>query len=294
MGVERGRLCPERNGLLALHQTSHTECASITGGGAMLGEAANAGLAVIGDCPQVTGICPNDYLTPLPVGATNVCPCTSCHVLAAQEAERKRVATELHDGLGQSLSVIRLRLEQAIGTLDPKLAGEAIAILQRILPNVKGALEDVRRIAMNLRPSILEDLGVLATLSWFLREYSSVYQSIAIAQAIEVREDDIPDAVKLPLFRIVQEAFNNVAKHSRATHVCLRLRKEGGMLHLRIDDDGVGFDPNEVAVRKGLLRTLGHAGMLDRVRMTDGNLAIDTAPSAGVRIAVVWPYPPAG
>jgi PAS domain S-box-containing protein len=214
--------------------------------------------------------------------------CYSCQILNAQEAERKRIATELHDGLGQSLSLIKFELEHALARVNSNANVEAAATIEGLIPKVKRALDEVRHIAMNLRPSTLDDLGILATLSWFLREYGSVYRSIVVDKAIEVRESDVPDALKLPIYRIVQEALNNAAKHSRATRVCVRIWKEAGMLRLLIEDDGVGFDPGEVAARRGPRKTCGHAGTRDRVQLSGGNLNIESMPGAGVRIGITW------
>jgi PAS domain S-box-containing protein len=249
--------------------------------------AAEAGVA--GSCLIVTDVA-EGARGPLPEGESEKDRrCYSCQILNAQESERKRIATELHDGLGQSLSIIKFKLEQAIAKLDSNTSVDATAMLEELVPRVKGTLDEVRRIAMNLRPSTLEDLGILATLSWFIREYGSVYHSISVDKSIDVRESDVPDALKLPLFRIVQEALNNVAKHSRATRAFVGVEKRNGVLRLLIEDNGVGFDLGEVASRRGPATTCGHAGMRDRVALSGGSLTIESTPRIGVRIAVTWP-----
>lgn len=213
--------------------------------------------------------------------------CSPCQILDAQEAERKRIAAELHDGLGQCLGLIKFELDQAREELGANASAVAAARLDGLAPKIRGALDEVRRIVMNLRPSTLEDLGILATLSWFLREYTSVYRSIEIEQAIDVRESDVPEALKLPVYRIVQEALNNTAKHAHATRAGVWLRKRAQMLHLIVEDNGVGFDPAKASAR-GLGTTFGYAGIRDRVRLTGGRFVIETGRGAGVRIIVTW------
>jgi signal transduction histidine kinase len=213
--------------------------------------------------------------------------CSPCQIVDAQEAERKRIATELHDGLGQSLGLIKFELDQAREELAADKSADAAARLDSLAPKIKGALDEVRRVVMNLRPSTLEDLGILATLSWFLREYASVYRSIDVEQSIDVRERDVPEALKLPLYRIVQEALNNTAKHARATRAGVRLRKQAEMLRLVVEDNGVGFDRANARAR-ARSSAFGYAGIRDRVRLTGGRFAIETASGAGVRIVVTW------
>ena len=211
----------------------------------------------------------------------------ACQILDAQEAERKRIAAELHDGLGQWLGLIKFEFEQARDRLAANAPAEAAATLDALAPKISGAMDEVRRIAMNLRPSTLEDLGILATLTWFLREYGSVYRSITVEQAIDVREGDVPETLRLPLYRIVQEALNNTAKHAGATRVAVRLWKRGEILQLVVEDNGVGFDPASARTH-GLRATFGHTGMRDRVRLTGGTFDIETARGAGVKILVTW------
>ncbi len=213
----------------------------------------------------------------------------SGQVLLAQESERKRIAADLHDGLGQLLSAAKFGVESAMGALSQEANGDAKGTLVEVAATVKQALEEVRRIAMNLRPSTLDDLGILATLSWFLREFRSIYRSIEVETDFAIKESDVPDALKVAIFRVVQEAMSNVAKHSRASRARVSLDRRGGGLHLVIEDDGIGFDPLEVASRKGLARRFGHCCARERVEAGGGSLTLRAAPGGGVNITIFWP-----
>jgi PAS domain S-box-containing protein len=213
----------------------------------------------------------------------------SRQVLTIQETERKRIATDLHDGLGQSLSAIKFRLQWGLCRLAANAIDDARRSLESLVPNVKDALEDLRRLAMNLRPSTLDDLGIVATLFWFLREFESTYRTIVVRTEIAVSESDVPESLKVTVFRVVQEVMNNVAKHSHATRVSFYASTVDGALRLTIADNGVGFDPDEVAARRGLDRSRGHLDLLDRVEFSGGTLAIDAAPGKGVCVRISWP-----
>jgi signal transduction histidine kinase len=209
-----------------------------------------------------------------------------CQIFNVQEAERKRIAAEVHDGLGQWLGHNKFEFERACDRLAANAPVEAAATFDALAPKISRAMDEVRRIAMNLRPSTLEDLGILATLSRFMREYRLACRSIEVNQAIDVREGDIPETLRLPLYRIVQEAPNSAAKHAAATRVTVRLWMQGENLRLVIEDNGVGFDLASTRAH-GLRTTFGHAGMRDRVRLTGGTFYIETAHGAGV-IMVNW------
>jgi signal transduction histidine kinase len=213
----------------------------------------------------------------------------SCQILAVQEAERKRVATDLHDGLGQALSAIKFTLEQAQAGLGAQQIEEASKILGGLVTKVKDAVDDVRHIAMNLRPSTLDDLGILATLSWFLREFQSTYGSVVVDKAFGVTEHEVPESVKLTLFRVVQEAMNNVAKHSHATRVAICLSRSGDDLTMTISDNGIGFDPIDLVSRDVRGTGLGRAGLRDRVEISGGTFQIDAARGKGVCLRMSWP-----
>lgn len=217
-----------------------------------------------------------------------------CAVLAAQEAERKRIASDLHDGLGQMLSAVRFRLQSASAALGDLPATEVRGMIDGIAGSVKDALEEVRRLSLNLRPSILDDLGVLSAVSWFVREFHSVYRHIEVDVAIGLTEPEIPERLRLAMFRVIQEGLNNVAKHSRATRVVLRLEGGGDRVRLTLADNGVGFDPAVVAARPSGEARCGHCCSRDRVESLGGRFAIETGPGRGVKLTADWPLQAAG
>jgi signal transduction histidine kinase len=170
--------------------------------------------------------------------------------------------------------------------------GEAKSALKLLVPNINAALDEVRRLVMNLRPSLLDDLGILATLSWFVREFQSLYPAICIETEFAITEADVPDALKLTLFRVVQEAMNNVAKHSHATSVRICAEISKSELRLSITDNGVGFDRAEVESRRGLRRTHGQLCLRERAESSGGKIAIVTAIGKGVCVRMSWPCSP--
>jgi PAS domain S-box-containing protein len=170
----------------------------------------------------------------------------SSRLLRAQEEERKRIALELHDGIGQSLSAIKFTVENAIRKMGREQSKEVTKSLEVVIPTVQGAVEEVRRISKNLRPSILDDLGIFTTISWFVREFEAIYPGIRIEKQIGILENDVPDSLKIVIYRILQEAFTNIAKHSQANLVRLSLGGIESHVELTIHDNGVGFDVEQV------------------------------------------------
>ncbi len=212
----------------------------------------------------------------------------SVQLLEAQERERKRVARELHDGLGQTLSAIKFRIENTIGGLDTdERAGSAHA-LKGLAAMAQEAVEEVRRISKNLWPSILDDLGLLPTISWFCREFGEMHAGIRIEREIAVEEDDVPAPLKIVIYRILQEAMNNVARHSRASELSVCLKKEEGLLLLAIRDNGVGFDAHRRAAPEGADRGLGLASMRERTELSNGVFTIESRAGEGTRVFASW------
>jgi PAS domain S-box-containing protein len=212
----------------------------------------------------------------------------SAQLLEAQERERKRVARELHDGLGQTLSAMKFRIENTIGELDPEEQAESAAALKNLVSMAQRAVEEVRRISKNLWPSILDDLGLLPTISWFCREFGEMHPHVHIEREMAVEEDSVPDALKITIYRILQEAMNNVARHSRATELSLSLKEEDGRLHLTIRDNGVGFDTDPTAPQERLDRGLGLASMKERTELSSGRFAVESRPGFGTTILASW------
>ncbi len=213
----------------------------------------------------------------------------SSKLIVAQEEERKRIALELHDGIGQSLSAIKYRVEMALREIEKEKSLKGIDSLAPIVPMVQGAVEEVRKIQRDLRPSILDDLGILATVSWFCRQFEDIYTEIHIEKQIDIQENDVPNPLKIVIFRITQEALNNITKHSYANLVRFSLRHSDGRIMLSIDDDGVGFDVEGVLTEEASARGLGLTGMRERAQFSGGTFKIASSKGAGTSVLASWP-----
>jgi PAS domain S-box-containing protein len=206
----------------------------------------------------------------------------SSQLLTVQEAERKRIAREIHDSIGQTLAAIKFGLENKLSQMGAGAPPPGISI-ENIISLAQNGIEESRRIQMDLRPSILDDLGILATIGWFTREFQKVYSHISVEKQISVEENEIPDSLKTALFRVMQEAMNNVAKHSKADLVRLTLRKMEGRIKLSIEDNGAGFD--QESIKQGL----GLTSMRERTELSGGTFAVDSIPGKGTTIQAQWP-----
>ncbi len=213
----------------------------------------------------------------------------SAQLLEAQESERRRIATDLHDVLGQSLTVIKLLLDESVMLLAANETRSAAESLQQVKLKVKDAFEELRSVSMNLRPAIIDDLGILATLSWFFREFETACQGIKVERFFGIEEEGIPIPLKIIIFRIVQEATNNIAKHANASHVRVSLKRTGNTLHLSINDDGDGFDPAGAGKSRPFGKGLGLLSMKERAELSGGTYAIESRVGEGTRIDVSWP-----
>lgn len=214
----------------------------------------------------------------------------SARLMTAQESERQRVARELHDSIGQSLSAIKFMVEQALESDQSVERRQSRHALQAVVPVIQASVEEVRRISMDLRPPSLDDLGLLATVAWFVREFQETYPQFVIEKFIEVEEFEIPDELKINIFRILQEAMNNAAKHSRARHITIALRQVMADLQLLIADDGCGYDlatPRVMSTKGGF----GQASMRERAELFGGTLIITSEVGQGTMILARWPLP---
>jgi len=200
-------------------------------------------------------------------------------VVAAQELERRHLARELHDETGQALTSILLELKALEPMLESEAGRAAVAALRE---RVVSTLQDVRRLAVELRPATLDDFG-LATAIERLAETIRERASLQLDLELQLGEERLPGEIETTLYRIVQEALTNIVKHAQATRVSVVLRRTGGTVIALIEDDGAGFDP--VAQHGGL----GLVGMRERAALAGGRLTIETAPGAGTTIVAEVP-----
>jgi len=209
--------------------------------------------------------------------------------LTIQETERRRIAVDLHDGLGQSLSLLKLGIQEALRQMGAGVPQKAVESVTQLLPKVAGALNELRRVAMDLRPSTLDDLGLLPTLSWFVREFEIANPNTRIEKHVSVIEKDVPEPLKLAIFRILQEGVNNAVKHSGADCIKVSLHNEDDVLAFTIEDNGKGFDSCALASRGDARTGLGMQSMQERAELSGGTHAVTSAVGQGTKVCVGWP-----
>ena len=213
----------------------------------------------------------------------------SAQHLKIQENERRQIAADLHDGLGQSLSLVTVSMENVTTLLAAGEADKAAQRLERLKSKVKDMLDDVRRIAMNLRPATLDSLGILPTMSWHLREIEAVCPDLTLERNISVEEADVPIFLKTAIFRILQEASSNAIKHAGANRVKVSLGKKRGILELVVEDNGQGFDAAGVSGRDESTKGLGLQSMKERALLSCGIYEMKSVRGKGTQIRVTWP-----
>jgi len=202
----------------------------------------------------------------------------SAKLLRAQENERRTLARELHDEVGQSLSAILMEAENAACAAD---LGEVRQHLASVRSLAEKTVNEVRDLALLLRPSMLDDFGLVPALNWHAREMTKRTGLNVVLSADEAAED-LPDEHTTCIYRLVQEAVNNAARHARARTVEVEVKRESGAVSCSVRDDGAGFDTRFV-------RGLGLLGMEERVRRLGGRLAIDSEPGRGTVILAELP-----
>ena len=212
----------------------------------------------------------------------------SSRILDAQENERKLVARELHDGIGQALTGIKFAIENGVRRLKETETAPHFKVLDDIIPLIQTTVDETRRIAMGLRPSTLDDIGISETIYWFCQQFESIYKNIRILKSIEVEEDQITETLKTVIFRVLQESLNNVAKHSGADRVQLSLQQKGNTVKLIVEDNGSGFDFEKPLPQNATGQGFGLASMRERIELSGGIFTLETAPEQATRICAEW------
>ncbi len=209
----------------------------------------------------------------------------SQRLLEMQEGERRSLARELHDQLGQTLTAIRLTLQSARRGRKDRVA-EAIALLDQ-------AIEQVRTLALELRPPSLDLLGLPAALRAYV-EREARRAGLEVHLEIGSFERRLPPEVETACFRVVQEALTNVVRHARARRVDVELAVEGRRVQIVVRDDGKGFDVQAARARAAEGASLGLLGIEERVSLAGGRVDIESAPGRGATIRARFPQAPAG
>lgn len=211
----------------------------------------------------------------------------SKQLLTAQEEERKRVARELHDSIGSSLSAIKFRLSYLMDQVP--IRSKTRSLLNELVGLVTQSIEDSRRIMAALRPAVLDDLGLLAAVQWFCKQFESLYGNIRVSRTMSVEEADVAEHFRVVIFRIVQESMNNAAKHSEAKKIHVSLGKKNNHIELRVEDDGKGFEVGSAFPASDHSTGLGINGMRERAELSGGTFSILSTPGRGTLIRASWP-----
>ncbi len=205
------------------------------------------------------------------------------HMMKVEEEERKRISRELHDEVGQSLLVVRLYLEM----IESMLPGENEAArtkLDETRTVVEGVIVEMRRLISALSPSVLQVLGLPASIRQFVKNLGRTFPGSVKLRMSQVEE--LPEGTKIMMYRLVQECFTNAVKHSSAHNVSVQLGRVNGCVRMRMQDDGVGFDLDEAAKKR---ESFGLAGMRERVALLGGDIDIQSKPGQGTKVSIAIP-----
>lgn len=201
-------------------------------------------------------------------------------LINAQEIERKRIAHELHDGLAAQLAAVKYRVEHRL-KYD---VAEADFALEETIKDIEAAIIETRRIMANLRPSVLDDLGIVPALSWYFREIEKSYPGTSVESSVYVQEGNIPENLKIVLFRVFQESVTNAVRHGKSSKIMVTFEKERDWLRLVVGDNGTGFE----SVKKTENGGIGLHSMQQRVESTGGIFSITSNPGKGTIVKAEW------
>ena len=208
-------------------------------------------------------------------------------ILIAEEREAEWVARQLHHDLRQGLSGIESELENAVRQIEGKETETGLESLRALIPKVRYSADELLRIGMHIFPTTLEDIGILATISWLCREFQKTYSGIQIEKRIDVQENEIPYFLKIMIYKTLRDALGNIATHSKADLVHLFLLKKNKRIELTIQN-GKGFDVGAVLKKESERETLGLLSLRERVKLSGGAFRIRSAIGKGTTIRTSW------
>jgi len=209
-------------------------------------------------------------------------------IIEAQENERRRISRELHDEIGQALYAIRFNLEM----IDKDLPQTTSAVRGRLLEAKSLSSQTVsamRQLSLDLRPTMLDDLGLIPTLRWYIQNFSNRVNIYSNFETMGL-EKKLPPQIETAFYRIVQEALNNIAKHAQADRVEISLVRRDSRIFASIQDNGKGFDLDRVLHPESPERGFGLVGIQERVSLLGGQIDVQSKPGFGTLIRIEIPY----
>ena len=209
-------------------------------------------------------------------------------LLMAEEEETKRIARELHHDLAQSLYKIKSDLGEAIQQVKNNQINAGIESVESVIFKIQEITRQIQTIGMHLWPPTLDDMGIMATISWFCREFKRTHSGISVSTDIDIQERDVPEFLKHVIYKILQETLNNIASHSKATLVYLFLSKRKATVELTIQDNGEAFDMKREDLAGSRL-VFGLDSMRERTEIAGGSFAIESVIGKGTTIRASWP-----
>jgi len=209
-------------------------------------------------------------------------------ILIMEEREAGRIARQLHHDLRQVLSGMESDLENSVRQIGGNEIKTGLESLRALIPKVQYSIDELLRIGSQIYPPTLEDIGILATISWFCREFQKTYSGIQIEKQIDIQENEIPFFLKVMIYKTLRDALANIATHSKADLVRLSLQKKNKRIELTIQDNGKGFDVGEVLKKESQREILGLSSLRERVKLSGGAFRIKSAKGKGTTIYTSW------
>lgn len=208
--------------------------------------------------------------------------------LETQERERKLLAQEIHDKIGDPLAAVKFSLQ---GKLD-RIAKNLIPtrpLLEEIVSTIQRIFENVREISTNLRPPGLDHLGILATIHWFCRQFQRIHSGIRLDTQLHIQETDVPESLKIVIYRVLEEVLNNLVKHTKPDHIRISLEEADNSIHLSFEGNGQGFDIDEILGEESSAGSAGPVTMRERVGLSGGVFSAESMKGTGAVIRASWP-----
>lgn len=212
----------------------------------------------------------------------------SAQLLSGQENEKKRIANYLNEDMAQTLSAIKYQVENACRTVGQKSADENNRALNAIVSAIQQAIQQASTLAMDLRPPSLDELGIVATIDWHCRRFQARHPEIRVEQEITLKETDVSHALKIILYRIIQETLDNLVRHAQTNHVRIALEKNDNSIVLAIEDGGRLYQPGEATAQNADEKRTWFYAVEERAVLSGGVVSTARKPTGGYRTLFTW------